>query len=77
MSSDSRTQPFFASARPAALVTRPPPDVRANTKAGPDRRIGERRARRGMKMVFEGSVRSGPNVWFIRDRGLHWENADG
>src|ERR1019366_8852109 len=24
-----------------------------------------------------GSVRSGPNVWFIRDRGLHWENADG
>ena len=32
---------------------------------------------RGMKMPFEGSVRSGPNVWFIRDRGLRWENADG
>jgi hypothetical protein len=30
-----------------------------------------------MKMPFEGSVRLGPNVWFIRDRGLHWENADG
>jgi hypothetical protein len=28
-------------------------------------------------MAFEGSVWSGPNVWFIRDRGLHWENADG
>src|ERR1019366_6775326 len=33
-------------------------------------------AARGMKMAFEGSVRSGPNVWFIRDRGLLWENAD-
>jgi hypothetical protein len=32
---------------------------------------------RGMKMAFEGSVRLGPNVWFIRDRGLLWENADG
>lgn len=38
---------------------------------------GPRRACRGMKMAFEGSVRSGPNVWFIRDRGLLWENADG
>src|ERR1019366_1946730 len=34
-------------------------------------------ARRGMKMLLGGSVRSGPNVWFIRDRGLVWENADG
>jgi hypothetical protein len=34
-------------------------------------------AHRGMKMAFEGSVRLGPNVWFIRDRGLLWENADG
>ena len=37
----------------------------------------ERPARRGMKMAFEGSVWLGPNVWFIRDRGLLWENADG
>jgi putative DNA primase/helicase len=34
-------------------------------------------ASRGMKMAFEGSVWLGPNVWFIRDRGLLWENADG
>jgi hypothetical protein len=27
-------------------------------------------ARRGMKMAFEGSGRLGPNVRFIRDRGL-------
>ena len=32
---------------------------------------------RGMKMAFEGPVGFGPNVWLIRDRGLHWENADG
>ena len=36
-----------------------------------------RLGRRGMKMAFEGSGRLGPNVRFIRDRGLHWENADG
>ena len=40
-------------------------------------RLSAGRACRGMKMAFEGSVWSGPNVWFIRDRGLHWENADG
>jgi uncharacterized delta-60 repeat protein len=32
---------------------------------------------RGMRMAFEGSGRSGPNVWFVRDRGLDWESADG
>ena len=47
--------------------------VRADVLAGGD----PAPAPRGMKMAFEGSVRSGPNVWFIRDRGLHWENADG
>jgi hypothetical protein len=41
------------------------------------RRLRSRSASRGMKMPFEGSGRSGPKVWFIRDRGLHWENADG
>jgi hypothetical protein len=49
---------------------------RAIVKAVVRRRLAGR-ACRGMKMPFEGSVRSGPNVWFIRDRGLHWENADG
>ena len=45
-------------------------------RADPGQRSGSL-GTRGMKMTFEGSVRSGPNVWFIRDRGLHWENADG
>jgi hypothetical protein len=43
----------------------------------PGRGIDAAHAYRSMKMAFEGSVRLGPNVWFIRDRGLLWENADG
>jgi hypothetical protein len=41
------------------------------------RRHADGHAARGMKMAFEGSVRSGPNVWFIRDRGLFGRTQTG
>src|SRR5450631_3808654 len=87
----SREQSAPARVHPAAPA-RPTPTAPAHhdgpraQRGDPANRRARRRAlasrtrarsSRGMKMAFEGSVWSGPNVWFIRGRGLHWENADG
>ena len=65
--------PLTADCRSSTKAT----DARVVGKAGPPEHNDGVPAPRGMKMAFEGSVWSGPNVWFIRDRGLLWENADG
>ena len=71
----AQARPRRPSREPASRSGRPSGGASARGSRRPS--AGPRRACRGMKMAFEGSGRSGPKVWFIRDRGLHWENADG
>jgi hypothetical protein len=70
----SAGRPFNLSAGGPTRVV--PASVGRSCKRSPAR-SGAERASRGMKMPFEGSVRSGPNVWFIRDRGLHGRTQTG
>jgi hypothetical protein len=73
--------PHHRAAREAVTRTAVAPPVKLLLGTNPITRsligLGRRHASRSMKMAFEGSGRLGPNVRFIRDRGLLWENADG